>query len=228
MQNDFNEDPEFQKMRAEIEALMSSDLTATGAGSTQDDSGQIETKTNDNDFGSNPQLRKAIALGSTLLGCCLFFFQPAQSVSGVALLHAMEKDSIGMNEALCNGKPTLVEFYADWCESCKALAPTMRAMEFKYKNEVNFITVNGVNPDNVELVSAFGVDGIPHMAFIDKNTAVLTALIGAVPEKMLSSEINALVKAEPLPYLGYDAFGDGSHQLYSDKTRASCRLTPDA
>lgn len=100
------------------------------------------------------------------------------------------------------------------------MAPTMRAMEFKYKNDVNFVTMNGVAPENgkayfrllalavtlissspllhkqivANIVNAFGVDGIPHVAFIDRNAAVLTALVGAVPEKMMTSEISALVK----------------------------------
>lgn len=201
-------DAEFEKMKAEIEALMSAGAEGS-ADATMGESKSTEL-IESNDFGSNPILRKSIAVCSTFLGAALYFFQPAQTVSGVELLHTMEKESVSLKEAVCNGKPTLVEFYADWCESCKVLAPTMRAMEFKYKNDVNFITVNGVDPKNANLVSGFGVDGIPHVAFITKDAKVLTALVGAVPGSMLNSEISALAMNKDLPYEGYDAFAQKS------------------
>ena len=89
-----------------------------------------------------------VALASGVFGSLLFLFQHTQPVSGIALLHAMERDSIDLNVAMCNEKPTIIEFYADWCESCKVLAPSMRNIEVLYRDQVNFITIDGVNPNN--------------------------------------------------------------------------------
>lgn len=49
---------------------------------------------------------------------------------------------------MCNGKPTVIDFYADWCESCKAMAPSMRSIESQYKDKVNFVTLDGSNTKN--------------------------------------------------------------------------------
>eukprot|EP01035_Chromulina_nebulosa_P017878 gene17878-23494_t len=131
----------------------------------------------------------------------------------------MEKESIGLKQALCNGKPTIIDFYADWCENCKSMAPTFRQMEFLYDKNVNFVTIDGSNPANSKLVETFRVDGIPHIAFISDQTEVKTALVGAVPKEVLKSEIEALITNKDLPYLGYDAFEEESHIIIRDKSK---------
>ena len=91
---------------------------------------------------------KYIAVASAIFGSMFFVFQHGQPVNSVALLKAMEKDSMDVQVAMCNGKPTLVDFYADWCESCKVMAPTMRSLEAQYKDRINFITIDGASPRN--------------------------------------------------------------------------------
>lgn len=155
---------------------------------------------------------KAVAIFSSVAAIFLFFFQHTQPASSVSLLKVMAKDSMDINVALCNGKPTIIDFYADWCENCKSMAPTMRTMENIYANKVNFVVVDGGNSDNSDIVSKFRVDGIPHLAFITPKAEVQTALIGAVPEGIIDADIKALILGQELPYLGYDAFeGEESH-----------------
>ena len=40
-------------------------------------------------------------------------------------------------------KPVLVDFYADWCPPCKALAPTIALLAGEYAERVQFAKVNG-------------------------------------------------------------------------------------
>ena len=43
-------------------------------------------------------------------------------------------------------------------------------------------------------MQAFGVDGIPHVAFVSRSAELRTALVGTVPKRVLASELDALVK----------------------------------
>ncbi len=96
----------------------------------------------------------------------------------------------------------MIEFYADWCQSCKEMAPVMRSMELQYADRVNFITVNGVDQRNYDLVRKFKVDGIPHVAFLGSDHELKTSLVGAVPKGIMKDEIEALVSGSEIPYLG--------------------------
>lgn len=150
---------------------------------------------------------KMIALSSIFMAFAVFIFQHSQpSFSNVSLLKAMAKESPDIKTALCNGKPSIFDFYADWCENCKVMAPTMRQLEHKYGKVVNFFTIDGSNPANSALIGAFKVDGIPHLAFVTRHAEVQTALIGTVPKSIITEEIDALIAESPLPYEGFNAF----------------------
>ena len=176
-----SDDVDFEALKAQIESMVPKDL---------DEPLPVPPSPASPDTGR----RLLVAVSSFALGTFLFSFLHNQPASSVALLRAMERDSMALSSAICNGKPTVVDFYADWCESCKAMAPSMRALELQYKDSINFVTIDGSNPGNGRLVSAFRVDAIPHVAFVTPETEVKTALVGAVPKKVLEQDMEALLK----------------------------------
>ncbi|CAB1100695.1 unnamed protein product [Ectocarpus sp. CCAP 1310/34] len=158
-----------------------------------------------------------IAFGSFLSAVGLFFCQhaaiaPAQA-NPVVLLRAMETTSAPLATALTNGKPTVVDFYADWCENCKAMAPSMREIEEQFKNQINFVVVDGSAEKNYDLVDAFRVDGIPHLAMVNGKGEVETAIVGAVPKDVVVDDIKALLAGRPLPFKGFDMFEGEDHNI---------------
>ena len=105
-----------------------------------------------------------LALASVALAAALYVAQRTSPVDPLALLRRMEAASPPLPAALQSGKPTMVDFYAPWCESCRDMAPSMAKLERQYDGRVNFVVVNGDDARNAQLVRLFGVDAIPHIA----------------------------------------------------------------
>ena len=142
----------------------------------------------------------ALAIAAPFAATLVYALQRLNPVNPVALLARMEERSPALPDALASGKPTLVEFYAPWCTSCKEAAPSMMRMQAQYQGRVNFVVVNGDDPRNLDLVRLFGVDGIPHLSLISSERNLAGTLVGAVPERVVESSLDALAAGKPLPY----------------------------
>jgi thiol-disulfide isomerase/thioredoxin len=95
--------------------------------------------------------------------------------------------------ALSNGKPTLMEFYANWCNSCQAMAADLAAIKTEFGERINFSMLNVDNTKWLPEVTKYRVDGIPHFVFFDNTGKVLAQAIGEQPRQILASKLTALV-----------------------------------
>jgi thioredoxin len=61
-------------------------------------------------------------------------------------------------------KPAIIDFYADWCQPCKMVAPIIEELSVEYKDKVDVYKIN--TEDQQELSAVFGVRSIPSLLFI--------------------------------------------------------------
>lgn len=138
-------------------------------------------------------INRKIAIASTLAALGLFVF--ARLDFGVSLKD-LSAVALPYEQALSNGKPTVVEFYADWCEVCRELAPDVYKIEQQYKNKVNFVMLNVDNTKWEQELDEFGVEGIPHFAFLDKEGNEEGNVVGRLPRQYLLENVDALARGE--------------------------------
>ena len=126
----------------------------------------------------------------------------SNAINAVAAnLAQLERESVDIDVAFANEKPTVLEFYADWCEVCKSSAPYVYEVEKGNKKDVNFVMMNIDNAKWTQEMDDYDVDGIPHLEFLDGENKSKGALIGKFPKEVLEANIGALKTGEEkLPY----------------------------
>ncbi len=83
--------------------------------------------------------------------------------------------------------PCVIDFYADWCQPCKIVAPILEELAVEFDGKINIYKVN--TEQEVDLASAFGIRSIPSMLFCPAEGQPQMA-VGALPKETLVQAIN--------------------------------------
>ena len=83
----------------------------------------------------------------------------------------------------------LVDFWAEWCAPCKAIAPVLEEV---VKESGGTLTLAKVNvDDNPGLAGRYGIRSIPTILFV-KQGKVADQVIGKVPKAKIKEKLDTL------------------------------------
>ncbi|WP_269604395.1 thioredoxin domain-containing protein [Prochlorococcus marinus] len=134
---------------------------------------------------------------SLFLVVSLFFFRSGFKAN--AMLDQLAKNSLEPDIALSNGKPTVFEFYADWCEACKEMAPDMLDAEKLNSKKIDIVLLNVDNPRWFDLIDKYDVNGIPQLTFFDDKGEFKGFSLGVRKSIELNEIFFALINNDELP-----------------------------
>jgi thioredoxin len=105
----------------------------------------------------------------------------------VATVHLTEQN---FDEALAaNQGVMMVDFWAEWCGPCRAIAPVLEDLARESGGAVALAKVNV--DENPSLAARYGIRSIPTILLV-KQGKVADQIIGAVPKAQLQKKLDAL------------------------------------
>ena len=110
------------------------------------------------------------------------------------LLKSFGELSVDPEIAFTNKKPTFLEFYAEWCEVCKEMAPKISVLKEEYERDINFVFLNVDNQKWDNYIRKFEVNGIPQVNLFDKKGNLISTFIGKQEEIKIRNSIDQLEK----------------------------------
>ena len=112
------------------------------------------------------------------------------------LLKSLGELSVNPEIAFKNNKPTFLEFYAEWCEVCKEMAPKVSTLKKEFENDINFVFLNVDNQKWDNYIRKFEVNGIPQVNLFDGKGNLISTFIGKQDEARIRESL-AYLEEDP-------------------------------
>ena len=139
----------------------------------------------------NKNLKAILILIIAFVVFSLFLFKDLFFQSNY-LLKSFGELSVDPQVAFKNNKPTFLEFYAEWCEVCKEMAPEISNLKKEYEKDINFVFLNVDNQKWEYYIRKFKVNGIPQVNIFDKQSNLISTFIGKHEEITIKDSIDQL------------------------------------
>ena len=141
----------------------------------------------------NTNLKVILILIIAVIIISLFLFRNLFFQS-TYLLKSFGDLSVNPEMAFKNNKPTFLEFYAEWCEVCKEMAPKVANLKEEYEKDINFVFLNVDNQKWENYIRKFEVNGIPQVNLFDRKGNLRSTFIGKQEDKKIRYSIEQLEK----------------------------------
>ncbi len=93
-------------------------------------------------------------------------------------------------EVLRSDRPVLVDFWADWCQPCHMLAPTVEQLAEDYGDRIKVAKVD--LDTNSDLAHTYSISSIPTI-LVFKDGQVSERIVGVQPKSTYAAAVDALV-----------------------------------
>ena len=164
---------------------------------------------------------------SICLVISLFFIRNGFKAN--SMLDELAKNSLLPENALSNGKPTVLEFYADWCEACKEMAPDMVDAKRQNANKVDIVLLNVDNSRWNDLIEKYDVNGIPKLAFFDDKGEFRGFSLGVRKYNELNEIFFALINNKELPsFTKVSSSSNFPSETFSNEENFNKTIKPEA
>ena len=105
--------------------------------------------------------------------------------------HPVEITDATFAEEVVNADtPVVVDFWAEWCGPCKAIAPIVEELAGEYAGKVKFTKLDV--DSNPKTAMNFGIRGIPTLLIFNNGEAV-DQVVGAMPKSMLKKRVDEVL-----------------------------------
>ena len=98
-------------------------------------------------------------------------------------IHVTDDD---FDKVVKENRYVVVDFWAEWCRPCHAIAPTIDELAKRYAGKVVFAKIN--SDENQKKFQEYGVMGIPTLLFF-KDGKLVDQVIGAMPKAPLEQRV---------------------------------------
>lgn len=89
-------------------------------------------------------------------------------------------------EVLKSSTPVLVDFWAEWCGPCRAVAPILEEISNEYSGKIKIVKLN--TDEEGTIAMKYGINSIPTMnVFVGGQ--VVKSIVGARPKPALVREL---------------------------------------
>ena len=92
------------------------------------------------------------------------------------------------SEVIKSSTPVLVDFWAEWCGPCKAIAPTLEEIAGDYGDRLKVVKVDV--DENHQSATQYGIRSIPSLLLF-KAGAEVDRIIGALQKQQLMEKIDS-------------------------------------
>ena len=103
---------------------------------------------------------------------------------------ALQITDANFAETLNEGKPMVLDFWAEWCGPCRMVSPIIDELANEYADRVNIGKMNV--DENDEIVAQFGIRNIPTVLFF-KEGQMVDKIVGAMPKDKFVEKIESLL-----------------------------------